>query len=276
MLELTPPIHLPDPAGFEQASLKFLKDFRYDGAKPSMEHIASISRYFSRLPYENISKILKKEHTTTDQRLRFPDELTHDHYAWHLGGTCFSLTYFLCGIYTLLGYNAQPLICHLNWGDNTHSAIVIQFARTRYLVDPGYMIFKPIPLKKENMESYISSETGLSLRFDAELDEYALYTYRKQQFIRRYRFVDQNVDWEDFAQFWEASFDLPGMDDLTLTRIEGNEMLFIQGDFVKITSPERIKKVRKWDLAEKMVQDRFKIPLEKLEEARFILKSRQK
>lgn len=264
---------LATPATFEKETLEFLKQFRYSGQTPSLEHVGEVSRYFSRLPYENISKILKKASSPEGQRLRLPDELTHDHYAWHLGGTCFSLTYFLCGIYTLLGYDVQPLICHLNWGENNHSAVALQYAGHRYLIDPGYMIFKPLPLKKENVKSQISAETGLSLRFDGAEDQYALYTFRKGQFVRRYHFTDQELSWDSFAQYWQASFDLPGMNDLTLTRIEGHEMLFIQGDFIKITGPDKIEKFRAQNTAEHLIRDRFGIPLEKLEAARSIIKS---
>lgn len=267
---------LIDPAAFEKETFAFLERFSFGGTKPSLEHIAEVSRYFSRLPYENISKILKRDQTDGTNRLRLPDEVTHDHIAWHLGGTCFSLTYFLCGIYTLLGYQAHPLICHLNWGENTHSAIAIQFAGSRYLVDPGYMIFRPLPLRKSNIESRLSAETGLSLRFDAARDEYAVYTYRKGQFVRRYRFIDKPVSWHQFSKFWEQSFQLPGMDDLTLTRVEGQEMIYVQGDFIKITSPKSIEKIREVDLVEKVIKERFGIPLEKLEKARYILKQRHK
>ena len=267
---------LTNPGVYEKEALAFLERFDFSGTKPSLEHIAEVSRYFSRLPYENISKILKRNQVLGTNRLRLPDEVTHDHFAWHLGGTCFSLTYFLCGIYTLLGYNAQPLICHLNWGENTHSAVVIQFAGSRYLVDPGYMIFRPFPLRKSNIEARLSAETGLSLRFDADKDEYAVYTYRKGQFVRRYRFNDTPISWDQFAIFWENSFNMPGMDDLTLTRVEGQEMIFVQGDFIKITSPETIEKIREVNLAEKIIKDFFKIPLEKLEEARYVLKQRPK
>ncbi len=248
-----------------------MKAFQFDGPKPSLNHITAVSRYFSRLPYENISKIIKHGQKDSSSPFRLPDELTEEHYTWHLGGTCFSLTYFLSGIYTLLGYRVQPLLCHLNWGKNTHSAVVIQFDNIRYLVDPGYMIFKPIPLRKENVESVLSSETGLSLRFDPNLDEYALYTYRKKQLVRRYRFLDKAVNWDQFAKCWQASFELPGMDNLTLTRVHGTEMIFIQGDFIKITTPTQIEKVREWNQAEKLIKDRFGIPLEKVAEAQCIL-----
>ncbi len=269
MIESKP---LLDPSGFEKEILHFLNAFKYDGPLSSLDHISAVSRYFSRLPYENISKILKKGQSGTDLRLRLPDELTHDHYAWHLGGTCFSLTYFLCGIYTILGYEVSPLVCSLNWGENNHSAVVVQLAGRRYLVDPGYMIFKPLPLMKENVQALLSAETGLSLRFDRNTERYSLFTFRKGQFVRRYQFEDKPTSWDSFATHWQNSFELPGMEALTLTRIEGNEMLFIQGDFIKITAPEQIQKNRDHNLAEKLIRDRFQIPLEKLEAARHLLK----
>lgn len=267
---------LANPASFEKEALAFLNSFHFAGKQASLEHIAEISSFFSRLPYENISKILKREVAAGTALFRLPDELIHDHISWNLGGTCFSLTYFLCGIYTLLGYDAQPLICHLNWGENTHSAVVLQFESVRYLVDPGYMIFRPIPLRKAPIQSRLSAETGVSLQFDAKLDEYAVYTFRKDQFVRRYRFCDKAVSWNDFSTFWEASFSLPGMNDLTLTRVEGRQMIFVQGNFVKITSPETIKKIRETNLAEKLIKEKFGIPLDKLEEARHVLRQRQK
>jgi arylamine N-acetyltransferase len=266
---------LPNPASFEKETLTFLEPFRFGGHQPSLEHIAEISRFFSRLPYENISKILKRDGAAGLKRFRLPDEVTHDHFAWHLGGTCFSLSYFLCGLYTILGYQAQPLVCHLNWGQNNHSAIAIDFDGARYLVDPGYMIFRPLPLKKSKIEARLSAETGLALRFDTETDEYAVYTFRRGQYIRRYRFADKPVSWEQYSTFWDASFDLPGMNDLTLTRVEGLEMIYIQGDFIKMTSPEAIKKIRAAHLAEKLIKERFRIPLEKLEQARYVLRQRQ-
>ncbi|MEA3286072.1 MAG: arylamine N-acetyltransferase [Candidatus Marinimicrobia bacterium] len=263
---------LPNPSDFEQETLHFLKGFQFKGHKPSLEHITAVSRYFSRLPYENISKIIKHGQTDDQTSFRLPDELTEDHYAWHLGGTCFSLTYFLTGIYTILGYETQPLICDLNWGANNHSVIMINFAGKRFLVDPGYMIFTPLPLLQETVRTRLSAETGVELRYLPATDTYALYTFRKGQYVRRYRFIDRAISVSEFAQYWQASFELPGMDDLTLTKVKGFEMTYIQGDFIKITSPTLVEKTRERNQAEKLIRDRFGIPLEKVEEARQILR----
>ena len=266
--------HLPDPANFEQETLQFLKHFTFNDRKPSRDHIAAISRYFSRLPYENISKIIKHGQATGQTSFRLPDEVTEDHYAWHLGGTCFSLTYFLSGIYTILGYETQPLICDLNWGTNNHSALMINFTGQRYLVDPGYMIFTPLPLSRKTVRTRLSAETGIELRYLSDTESYALYTFRNGQYTRRYQFIDRAIPYSEFAQYWQASFELPGMDDLTLTRVSGYEMTFIQGAFIKITSPTKIERLRELNQAEQLIKDRFGIPLEKVEEARHILNYR--
>lgn len=267
--------HLPNPADFEQETLHFLKSFNFDGVKPSLAHITAIARHFSRLPYENISKILKHSQHQQENMFRLPDELIADHFEWHAGGTCFSLTYFLMGIFELLGYRAQPLICDLNWGSNNHSAVLLTFSGMNYLIDPGYMIFKPLPFTGENIQSQISSDTGISLQFQAEVDKYALYTFRKNQYTRRYQFSPKPISLNKFADYWNISFELPGMDDLILTQVSGYEMLYIQGDFVKITSPQQIQKFREADRAESLIQSQFKIPMEKVEEARHILQQRK-
>ncbi len=269
-------IQLPNPANFEQETLRFLQEFQFNGPKPSLDHITAVSRYFSRLPYENISKIIKRGQASGTSTFRLPDELTEDHYAWQLGGTCFSLTFFLTGIYTILGYEAQPLICDLNWGKNNHSAVRIISNQQQYLVDPGYLIFTPLPLSRETVRARLSAETGLELRYLPVTESYALYTYRKGQFTRRYQFLDRAVPYTEFAQHWQASFELPGMDDLILTRVDGYEMTFIQGDFVKITSPDQIERFRAVNRAEQLIRDRFGIPLEKVEEARHLLQIRGK
>ncbi len=266
---------LLDPAHYEQDISRFLERFQFEGPKPSLDHIRAIAQYFSRLPYENVSKILKHAQRANESFFRLPNEVLEDHFAWHAGGTCFSLTYMLMGIYRIMGYAAYPLICDLNWGANNHSAILLNFARQDYLVDPGYMIFKPIPLTPATVQSRISAETGISLQYQVETGGYALYTFRKQQVVRRYQFLAKPVSLGAFAGHWEASFELPGMDDIILTQVKGYEMLFIQGDFIKFTSPEETKKFRDIDLSEKLILDRFGIPLEKIEDARYILKQRQ-
>ncbi len=269
------PIALFDPAGYEQETLRFLKDFGFDGEHPSLDHIAAVSRYFSRLPYENISKILKRSMDKQETLFRLPEEVIDDHFSWHAGGTCFSLTYFLVGIYRVLGYEAEALICSLNWGSNNHAAVQLNFNGRVFLIDPGYMIFKPLPLEARSVQNRISADTGISLRFQEDSDTYALYTFRNNQFIRRYQFENRAVPLEIFSKHWKASFELPGMNELTLTRVSGYEMLFIQGDFIKITSPEQIQKLRESDTAERLIREKFRIPEGKLEEAKFILKQRR-
>jgi len=265
------PSTLTDPVNFEQEIFQFLQNFHFDGDKPSIDHIKSVSRYFSRLPYENISKIIKLGNSPGQPAFRLPDELTEDHFAWHLGGTCFSLTYFLSGIYSLLSYENRPLICDLNWGQNNHSALVITFKAQRFLVDPGYMIYTPLPISQQTVQTRLSTDTGVELRYLVDTDSYALCTYRNGQYTRRYTFIDRAIPYLEFAKYWEASFSLPGMDDLILTKVKGYEMTYIQGDFIKITNLNKIEKLREANRAEILIRDQFEIPLEKVEEARHIL-----
>jgi arylamine N-acetyltransferase len=243
---------LVHPGQFEQEALAFLENFSFNGPHPSLEHIYQLARYFSRLPYENISKILKRDQGHA-HLLRLPDELLHDHLRWQLGGTCFSLTYYLCGIFTVMGYQAAPLICDLNWGSRNHAAVKLSFAGQHFLVDPGYMIFAPLILDHRTARSRLSADTGVELRFDETSKRYAVYTLRNGQATRRYQFASHGISYADFARAWLESFDQPGMDDLTLTQVKNGEMLYIQGDFIKFTRPDKVERFREANRAEHLI-----------------------
>ena len=72
------------------------------------EKFRHLLRVFSRLPYENLTKILKMSRLEDPrQRLRFPDELLSDHLRLSTGGTCYSLAFCLREILGQLGFDAQ-------------------------------------------------------------------------------------------------------------------------------------------------------------------------
>jgi len=63
---------------------------------------------FARLPYENISKIIKSAGASgVLESMRLPSEVAEDHIEWGLGGTCFSLTFFLERVLRSLGFDAH-------------------------------------------------------------------------------------------------------------------------------------------------------------------------
>nr|MBP7885753.1 hypothetical protein [Candidatus Neomarinimicrobiota bacterium] len=82
----------------------FCKLFRIESSLPSINHVTSILRKFSLLPYENISKILSLNQNWDENHFRWPQEIICDYEKYKLGGTCFSLTFFLKAILDYFGY----------------------------------------------------------------------------------------------------------------------------------------------------------------------------
>ena len=64
---------------------------------------------FARIPYENISKLIKLSETGGEwDRFRLPAEVWEDFRRNNLGGTCFSLTFFLWAILDFLRIFSLP------------------------------------------------------------------------------------------------------------------------------------------------------------------------
>jgi len=257
------------------AVTEFLKRMNLQLAKPSLEQLEKIARRFSELPYENVSKIIKRNDLHGAIQFRLPDEVLNDHLQWNLGGTCFSLTYYLLEILTYCGYNCQPIMGDMKWGENVHCAILVHKDAHDYLIDPGYLIYQPLQISKDTITRHLTPHSGIEIRFVPEVERYDLYTFRNGQFTWRYRFTAKAVSMDNFAEHWIGSFSKPTMSGVCLTRTENEEMIYIHNDFVKITRPERVQRAKSFDTTEKLIVQKFGIPLKFIEEARSALDSNQ-
>lgn len=96
----------------EQESLAlFLKQFGLRADTEPHQLLREVATAFARLPYENLTKIIKgHELANPAQARRLPEEVVRDHLAFGTGGTCFSLTA------TLLHLVGQSQIC---WAEDS-------------------------------------------------------------------------------------------------------------------------------------------------------------
>lgn len=266
---------VPDPTHFQHEVELFLKSGRWRAPIPSLDHIAELSRHFARIPYENLSKIINLNQHPDAPPLRLPDAVWNGFQRQHLGGTCYALTFFLSSILQYFGYDARPITADMNWGKNIHSAIVLSFANTRYLLDPGYLIHQPLPLSRVESQRLDYPYLSVELRTESEGDGFNVFTYRKSQSTWRYRFDPQPLDWDIFAERWQNSFTLPSMSGLLLTRVTPNGMVYIHDDYLRVTETARIRKVRDMNEVEQLVKIEFGIPMTFVEEARRALRENQ-
>jgi|GEM_PF-243974 len=256
---------------YTRESRELLHRIGLEPQQPSLAYLEEVVRKYSRLPYENISKILKLAREDHAAPFRMPDEIRADFDRARLGGTCFSLTYYLLEILTFCGFNCAPVMGDMKWGENVHCAILVDYQDQRYLVDPGYMVHQPLRISKDTRQRHFTPHSGIEIRFDPSVERYDLYTFRSGNFTWRYRFSDRPVSMDEFSRHWAESFYKPTMHGICLTRVQENSMIYVHNDYTKITGHSGSQKQTSRDVAEKVIRHRFGISLELVEEARAAL-----
>jgi hypothetical protein len=196
---------------------------------------------FSKMPYENLTKIIKSDNILSpSSALRFPDELINDYLQWGTGGTCFSLTAALVAVLDALGVQAYPVLADRYYGPDTHCGLIIpDNSGGIVLLDPGYLVFEPIPVIP-GKPSYIN--TGYNT---VELLPHAggakadLFTIANKNRKLRLTFKMEPVSDESFRRAWENSFAFEMMHYPVLTRVVNGEHVYLQGDALSVRGAEK-------------------------------------
>src|SRR4030042_6413676 len=159
----------------ETAVKKFIEYFNVDFRLKNLELLNEIVQKFSRIPYENITKIINSyEIPDQDARLRYPEEIIEEHIKLAAGGTCFSLVYYLSRILEELEFSCKTCMADMNYGANIHCAIVVSMNGEEFLVDPGYLLTEPMKL---SVNSSVVHETATnSVQIVPENSDYNVYT----------------------------------------------------------------------------------------------------
>ena len=229
--------YLVDYKNQNQAVKLFRRHFHIPESGTGLELLRNILEHFSKFPYENISKILKyNQFYESVKKIRLPDEVIKDHIKHHLGGTCFSLTYFLETVLTLNGFQCYPILADMRSGRNVHCAIVVILDHDKFLVDPGYLLNQPIQVSKQDTVLMRTGGSGIQLTYQRNKDVYSLFTFTESGRKWRYSFVDDPVPNDTFLRYWLASFSWNTMHGLCLTKIEHNKMIYIHKYFMRETT----------------------------------------
>ncbi len=216
------------------------------GINPSQDRsllIESIAAAFSRIPYENLTKIIKAESVITPRSaMRYPDELISDYLKWGTGGTCFSLTAAIVAVYNALGIEAHPVLADRHYGPDTHCGLVIAQGGQFLLLDPGYLLFVPTMLHKDRESVIQTGSNTIELKPVLNGEKVELYTvYRKNRKLRlTYKITP--IDAAQFARAWESSFAWEMMNYPVLTRRSNGSQHYLQGDKLAIYSENDAKR----------------------------------
>jgi arylamine N-acetyltransferase len=264
-----------DPAQHARGVELFLKNYDISPVRRAdMDRLCEILQHFGQLPYENLSKIIKFHRCGENEaaRLRLPEEIIAEHLRRRFGGTCFSLTFFLQTILWHHGFVAYAVMGDMRAGRNIHCALVVVLDGVKYLVDPGYLLRRPMALDPNRPRLYHTEFTGVEVLFDSNRQAYEVFTFNRQGMKWRYRFANRPTPSEEFLQHWQASFHRNSMHGLCLTLAAENELIYIHKDFMRIMTVDGKRNIpikRNYHAA---IQQWFGIAPEYVEQAMMALK----
>ena len=257
-----------DPQGHQGAVRLFFNYFNIQPAKPDWQHLETILRHFSAIPYENISKIIKLEKGFTSlERIRLPAEVMEDFARYHLGGTCFSLTFFLQTILADQGFICYPVIASMRNRPNAHCALIVLFEQKPCLVDPGYLLTRPMELSKDNPRHYRTEHTGVELTFNRNNEHFFLCTFDRNQKKWRYFFQNMPVPPNLFLQYWYDSFYKSSMHGICLTQVRQDGLAYVHKDLLQISNLNSKQKFKISSNYHQIIQEIFNIAPEWVEHA---------
>jgi len=211
---------------------RFLDHFRIDRLQPRRALIGSVIHAFAGIPYENLTKIIKHDILVTpSSAMRYPDELLADFFAWGTGGTCFSLTAALVAVLDAMGIEAYPVLADRHYGPDTHCGVMIPCENNEMLLlDPGYLVFEPIPAPRETPVYIEAGFNRIELRPLAGGARVELWTIVKTNRTLRLTFKMEPVSDEAFGRAWQQSFAFEMMRYPVLTRVKGGSHIYLQGN----------------------------------------------
>jgi arylamine N-acetyltransferase len=194
----------------------------------------------SALPYENLSKIVAFSHGgNMESTLGLASDWLEKSRDTGAGGTCFSLTWWL-----RRRIRASGLDCGLLMGDkgrdlNIHCGLRFEWQGRGYLLDPGYMIFDPLPLPDAGLATMAwVSPNEVRVEDLPDLDVWRLWSGPRGAMKRRFDFRRKPVPEEEFLAHWEASYALPMMRYPVLNRNLGGTQFYLQKRSLLVRAPE--------------------------------------
>jgi arylamine N-acetyltransferase len=201
--------------------------------------LGSVVNAFARLPYENITKIIKHEASGNCGRARrYPEEVIRDHINWGTGGTCFSLTSALLHLVRGLGWKADYILADRRYGQDTHCALILWIENRPHLLDPGFLMVHPVALPPEKEEVIRTGFNSLILAPEREPGRFSLHTVREGKRVYRLTYKMSPVDAGEFCRAWDASFHWDMMRYPLLTRTADSKQIYLKGSRIQISSTE--------------------------------------
>lgn len=231
--------------------------------------VLSLLRELSALPYENLSKIVAFHHGGSD--LRTVEKALDLSSGWlersrdtGAGGTCFSLTWWLHLRLREEGYATAFLLADKGRSRDIHCGLRLDLGGRGYLLDPGYMIFDPLPLPGSGLASALWSSPNEVILEDTVTTEgrvWRLSSGPRGASKWRFDFRQSPAPEAGFLRAWEASYAFPMMGYPVLNRIRDGNQYYLQKRSLLVRTPgeSTLRKLGREELLEAL-EGTFGIP----------------
>ena len=208
--------------------------------RPDRETLRTILSYFSNIPWENLTKFLRKtQNLPAENLLRLAETVISEHIEKGAGGTCFSLTEALAAVLSSAGYRCHPVMADMSHGKNIHCALSVTTGNgTLFLADPGYLVPVPVLLEPGKVSEIRISGQTLTWEPSEDGSTYDLYTVDGDEKKWRYRVRLDQIGSMEFRNHWQKSFDDTGMNSLHLNRRNDGERLSAHNLNLRRVNPE--------------------------------------
>lgn len=213
--------------------------------------VLALLHELSALPYENLSKIVSWHHgagadfSQVEKALRLAGEWVGHSRETGAGGTCFALTWWLAKRMAEVGYPSAFLLADKGRSEALHCGLRVDWEGRAYLLDPGYMIFDPLPLPGAGLSAtFWSSPNEVNLE-DTVTDRGRVWrlstgprgtpdSAKKWRFDFRREAASES----DFLAAWEASYRFPMMAYPVLNRIVDGTQYYLQKRSLLVRTPD--------------------------------------
>ena len=247
----------------------FFGHFDIASGDPDLDMLKAVVSSYAEVPYENVTKIIRKfNEPDPNLRLRGPEEVIKGFVESHTGGTCFSLTWCLGSILSDAGYKCYPAMADMK-RRNIHCALVVRVGARKYLVDPGYLLGDPVELTGDSV--IIPTTFGKVELRPRGAASYDLFTIAGGEKSWRYRLRTTPVSKSTFFRHWQASFSLPMMNSLQLTKLTDVGQLYLRDHHLRLRREDtKFTENIRADL-EQRIEAEFGIPGDITAEARGLI-----
>ena len=264
-----------------------------------MKKVVDLCNQISNITYENLTKIIRLEQTGSATGARkLDDSDQNDIDSWMGGGTCFSMTWHLYQMLTDMGFKPRLVMGHKRKERNIHCALILPdpdcgfvtpatvsgaaFPSTEFLLDPGYLIFDPLPMPLPQPfgtgEAFFPLAPNCVRLVRPTLESMELWTGGAGAPMKlRFEYPVEGVSVEEFKQHWNESFYREMMTYPVLNRLDrekGVQYYYQKGNLVvRNATGSKMTKIEPADRVQTL-SDIFKLSPDIIEKALNILEKK--